>query len=136
MVELTTMLEKLNPLFDLAGRIFIAILFVPAGFSKITGYSGTAGYMESMGVPGILLPIAILLELGGGLAILAGWQTRIVAFLLAGFTLVSGLLFHLQPDDQMQMIMLMKNIAIAGGLLFLVANGAGALSLDRRSSRA
>ena len=81
------MLEKLNPLFDLAGRIFIAILFVPAGFSKITGYSGTAGYMESMGVPGILLPIAILLELGGGLAILAGWQTRIVAFLLAGFTL-------------------------------------------------
>ncbi|MDF2367605.1 DoxX family protein, partial [Sneathiella sp.] len=127
------MLEKLTPLFDLAGRIFIAILFVPAGFAKITGYSGTAGYMESVGVPGILLPLVILVELGGGLAILAGWQTRIVAFLLAGFCLVSALLFHLQPGDQMQMILFMKNIAIAGGFLFLVANGAGAYSLDRRS---
>lgn len=130
------MLEKLTPLFDLAGRIFIAILFVPAGFAKITGYSGTAGYMESVGVPGILLPLVILVELGGGLAILAGWQTRIVAFLLAGFCLVSALLFHLQPGDQMQMILFMKNIAIAGGFLFLVANGAGAYSLDRRSKRA
>jgi putative oxidoreductase len=131
-----SMLEKLNPLFDLAGRIFIAVLFVPAGFNKITGYSGTVGYMEAMGVPGILLPLAIIVELIGGLAILAGWQTRIWAFLLAGFTLVSGLLFHFQPEDQMQMIMLMKNIAIAGGLLFLVANGAGAYSLDRRSKQA
>ncbi len=127
-----SMLEKLNPLFDLAGRIFIAILFVPAGISKITGYSGTAGYMESVGVPGILLPLVILLELGGGLAILAGWQTRIVAFLLAGFCLVSALIFHYQPAEQMQMILFMKNIAIAGGLLFLVANGAGAYSLDAR----
>ncbi|MFC4273178.1 DoxX family membrane protein [Sneathiella chungangensis] len=126
------MLEKLNPLFDLAGRIFIAILFVPAGISKITGYSGTAGYMESVGVPGILLPLVILVELGGGLAILAGWQTRIVAFLLAGFCLVSALIFHYQPAEQMQMILFMKNIAIAGGLLFLVANGAGAYSLDAR----
>nr|WP_206376302.1 DoxX family protein [Sneathiella chungangensis] len=127
-----SMLEKLNPLFDLAGRIFIAILFVPAGISKITGYSGTAGYMESVGVPGILLPLVILVELGGGLAILAGWQTRIVAFLLAGFCLVSALIFHYQPAEQMQMILFMKNIAIAGGLLFLVANGAGAYSLDAR----
>lgn len=130
------MLDRLYPLFDLAGRIFIAILFVPAGFGKITGYSGTAGYMESVGVPGILLPLVILVELGGGLAILAGWQTRIVAFLLTGFCLVSALLFHYQPADQMQMILFIKNIAIAGGLLILVANGAGAYSLDARLKRA
>ena len=125
-------MEKLNPLFDLAGRILMAVLFVPAGYSKITGYSGTAGYMESIGVPGILLPLVIIVELLGGLAILLGWQTRIAAFLLAGFCLVAALLFHFQPADQMQMILFTKNLAIAGGLLFLVANGAGALSLDAR----
>ncbi|MAZ03753.1 MAG: hypothetical protein CMN56_11510 [Sneathiella sp.] len=124
-------MEKLNPLFDLAGRIFMALLFIPAGAGKISGYAGTQGYMESVGVPGILLPLVIIVELGGGIAILLGWQTRIVAFLLAGFCIVAALLFHLQPEDQMQMILLMKNIAVAGGLLFLVANGAGALSIDR-----
>ena len=125
------MLEKLNPLFDLAGRIFLAILFVPAGWGKISGYAGTQGYMESVGAPGALLPLVILVELGGGLALLLGWQSRIVAFLLAGFSLVSALLFHFHPEDQMQMINFTKNIAIAGGLLFLVANGAGAYSLDK-----
>ncbi|MAL78369.1 MAG: hypothetical protein CMN55_04555 [Sneathiella sp.] len=129
-------MEKLNPLFDLAGRILMAVLFVPAGYSKITGYSGTAGYMESIGVPGILLPLVIIVELLGGLAILLGWQTRIAAFLLAGFCLVAALLFHFQPADQMQMILFTKNLAIAGGLLFLVANGAGAYSLDRRLAKA
>lgn len=130
------MVDRLNPLFDLAGRIFIALLFIPAGAGKIFGYAGTQGYMESVGVPGILLPLVILVELGGGIAILLGWQTRIVAFLLAGLCLVSALLFHFQPEDQMQMIQFMKNIAIAGGLLFLVANGAGAYSLDARLKRA
>ena len=129
-------MEKLNPLFDLAGRILMAVLFVPAGYSKITGYSGTAGYMESIGVPGILLPLVIIVELLGGLAILLGWQTRIAAFLLAGFCLVAALLFHFQPADQIQMILFTKNLAIAGGLLFLVANGAGAYSLDRRLAKA
>ncbi len=129
-------MEKLNPLFDLAGRILMAVLFVLAGYSKITGYSGTAGYMESIGVPGILLPLVIIVELLGGLAILLGWQTRIAAFLLAGFCLVAALLFHFQPADQMQMILFTKNLAIAGGLLFLVANGAGAYSLDRRLAKA
>tara|TARA_R110000772_G_scaffold172927_1_gene284830 strand:- start:1316 stop:1660 length:345 start_codon:yes stop_codon:yes gene_type:complete len=109
----------------------MALLFIPAGAGKISGYAGTQGYMESMNVPGILLPLVIIVELGGGIAILLGWQTRIVAFLLAGFCLVAALLFHLQPDDQMQMILLTKNVAIAGGLLFLVANGAGAFSIDR-----
>jgi putative oxidoreductase len=125
-------MEKLTALIELAGRVLLAVLFIPAGYGKIGGFEGTQGYMESMGVPGMLLPLVILLELVGGLLLLVGYQTRIVAFLLAGFTIVSGLIFHLQPADQMQMIMLFKNVAIAGGLLLVVAHGAGALSLDRR----
>lgn len=125
-------MEKLNPLFVLVGRILIAVLFLPAGISKIGNYSGMQQYMESGGVPGIVLPLVILLEIGGGLALIVGWQTRIAAFLLAGFCVVSGILFHFQPEDQIQMILLMKNIAVAGGLLVLVGAGAGAISLDHR----
>lgn len=115
------------------GRVLIAAIFVMSGFSKITGYAGTQGYMEAVGVPGALLPLAILLEIGGGLAVIVGWQTRLFAFLLAGFTLVAGFLFHFDPADQMQFIMLTKNIAIAGGFLFLVAFGPGAYALDNRN---
>lgn len=121
------------------GRMMLALIFVLSGFQKITGYEGTQGYMEMMGVPGGLLPLVILTELGGGLALALGWQTRIAAFLLAGFTLLSGLLFHFLPslgldgmEAQMQMIMFLKNVSITGGLLFIVALGAGPLSLDRR----
>lgn len=120
-----------NPV-DLLGRIFLAYIFIVSGWAKIAGYAGTVGYMESQGVPGILLPLVILTELGGGILIVLGYQTRIVAFLMAGFALVSGLLFHYQPDDQMQMINFMKNVAIAGGFLTLVANGAAGWSLDAR----
>ena len=83
-------MQKLNPYFGLAGRVLLAIMFVASGYGKIGGYEGTQGYMESIGVPGMLLPLAIVLELGGGLAIMAGWQTRIIAILLAGFTLLAG----------------------------------------------
>jgi putative oxidoreductase len=124
-----------NPLAELAGRILLAALFIPAGFSKIGGYEGTQGYMESLGVPGMLLPLVIILELGGGLALLVGYQTKIVAFLLAGFCVVAAFLFHFQPDEQIQMILFMKNIAVAGGLMLLVAHGSGALSLDRKLSK-
>ncbi|GLQ06553.1 DoxX family protein [Sneathiella chinensis] len=123
-------MEKLNPFVSLVARILLSIMFVMAGYGKIGGYEGTQGYMEAMGVPGSLLPLVILLELGGGIALIVGFQTRIVAFLLAGFTFLAALLFHLQPDDQMQMIMFMKNVAVTGGLLLLVAHGAGALSID------
>ncbi|PHQ67869.1 MAG: DoxX family protein [Sneathiella sp.] len=129
-------MEKLNPVIELAGRILLAILFLPAGISKIGGYAGMQGYMESVGVPGIMLPLVIILEIGGGLALLVGWQTRIAAFLLAGFCLIAALLFHFQPDDQIQMILFTKNIAVAGGLLLLVATGAGRLSLDQRMKKA
>ena len=117
------------------GRLFIAAIFVISGLGKITGYAGTQAYMEAMGVPGVMLPVVIVLEVIGGLAIVVGWQTRIVAFLLAGFTIVSAILFHADFGDQMQQISFMKNIAIAGGFLFLVANGPGALALDNRGTR-
>ncbi|MEZ5541094.1 MAG: DoxX family protein [Pseudomonadota bacterium] len=123
----------------LAGRVLLAAIFIMAGSNKLGAYAGTQGYMESMGVPGALLPLVIALELGGGLAILAGWQTRIAAFLLAGFCIVSAALFHANLADQMQSIMFMKNLAIAGGLLTVVASGAGAWSVDaltRRGSHA
>jgi putative oxidoreductase len=125
-------MEKLEPVLDLAGRILLAVLFIPAGFSKISGYEGTQGYMEAMGVPGMLLPLVILLEIGGGVLLIAGFQTRWVALVLAGFSLVAGFLFHFQPAEQLQMILFMKNIAVAGGFLLLVAKGAGAYSVDAR----
>lgn len=117
---------------ELGGRILLATLFLLAGLSKLTGYAGTQAYMASAGVPAFLLPLVIALEIGGGLAIVLGFQTRIVAFLLAGFSLVSAVLFHNHFADQIQMIMFLKNVSIAGAFLTLVANGAGPLSLDRR----
>jgi putative oxidoreductase len=117
---------------ELAGRILLVAIFLLSGLGKISSYAATAGYMAAQGVPGLLLPLVIATEMLGAIAILLGWQTRIVAFLLAGFTLLTGLMFHNQFADQTQMIMFMKNVAIAGGFLLLVAHGAGALSLDAR----
>lgn len=114
-------------------RVLLSLMFVTSGINKISGYAGTQGYMEAMGVPGGLLPLVIALEILGGLAVMLGWHTRIAAFLLAGFTLLSGLLFHADFSDQMQMIMFMKNVSIAGGFLMIVAQGAGAFSLDNRA---
>jgi putative oxidoreductase len=120
---------------ELAGRVLLAALFLLSGIGKLSAYSGTAAYMASVGVPGALLPIVIALEIGGALAVIVGWQTRIAAFLLAGFTLVSAFIFHTHFADQVQMIMFWKNVAITGGLLLLVVHGAGPLSLDARSAK-
>jgi putative oxidoreductase len=116
------------------GRLLISLIFVISGVGKLGSYAGTQGYMESMGVPGVLLPLVIALEIVGGLAVILGWQTRLAAFLLAGFCIVSGVLFHGNVGDSMQQIQLLKNLGLAGGLLFLVAHGAGAWSLDNRRS--
>lgn len=126
----------LNAGTQLLGRVLISVIFIMAGINKIgAGYAGTQGYMESMGVPGMLLPVVIILEIAGGLMVLAGWQTRIAAFLLAGFTLVSAIIFHANFADQMQSIMFMKNLAIAGGLLFLVAGSVHTWSVDARLAK-
>ncbi len=117
---------------DLLGRIMISAIFLLTGLAKIGGYAATQGYMASMGVPGALLPLVIALEVGGSIAIILGYRTRLVAFLLAGFSVLSALIFHRQLGDQTQFIMFMKNIAMAGGFLFLVARGPGEWSLDGR----
>lgn len=121
---------------ELAGRIFLAAIFLLSGLGKIGAYAGTAAYMTSVGVPGALLPAVIATEVLGAIAIIVGWKTRITALLMAGFTLLAGVLFHSNFGDQIQMIMFLKNVAISGGLLLLAANGAGALSLDRRLAQA
>ena len=133
------MFDKFQNPLALAARILLAALFVPAGISKIAGFAGTVGYIGSVGLPlpAVGAVLAILAEAGGGIALLLGFQTRIAALVLALFTLAAGVFFHAfwaaAPEAaQMQQIMFMKNIAIAGGLLMLTAFGPGALSLDAK----
>ncbi len=125
----------MNSFATLLGRVGLSLIFIISGFGKIAAYAGTQQYMESQGVPGALLPLVILTELGGGLAILGGFFTRWVAIALAGFSVISALLFHHNFGDQMQAINFWKNIAMAGGFLVLFANGAGAYSIDALRSR-
>lgn len=120
---------------ELLGRILLASLFLLSGLGKITAYPATAGYMASVGVPGALLPFVIGLEVLGAVALIAGWNTRAVALLLAGFTVASALLFHNDFADQMQRIMFLKNVSIAGAFLLVAAHGAGPLSLDGRKAK-
>jgi len=124
---------------SLIGRLLLAALFLPAGISKISGFSGTVGYIASAGLP---LPelgaaIAIVVEVGGALALILGFGTRWAALALALFTLVATVVFHnfwAVPADQMmvQQLMFFKNVAVVGGLLVLAAFGAGAFSMDAR----
>lgn len=124
----------------LAGRIALALIFVLSGAGKLSAYAATQQYMDSVGVPGALLPLVILAELGGGLALAAGLLTRVSAAGLALFSMVAAALFHADFADQNQMIHFLKNIAMAGGLLVLATHGAGGWSLDallaRRANRA
>lgn len=125
-----------NNLSNAAGRLLLSAIFISAGISKLgAGYAGTQAYMEAMGVPGSLLPLVIATEVLAGIALLVGFQARLAAFLLAGFSLLSAVLFHFDFSDQMQSILFMKNLAIAGGLLMVVAHGAGQWSVDGRLSK-
>lgn len=118
----------------LLGRILLAVIFLLSGFGKLTAIAGTAGYFGSLGLPlpTVTAIVVGLIELLGGLAILVGFQTRITAWVLAIFTIATGLVAHTGWADQMQMISFMKNLAIAGGFLVLASSGAGALSIDAR----
>ena len=122
-------MAALNPQLLAIGRVLLALIFIMAGANKIAGYAATQQFMESAGLPGMLLPLVIATELGGGLAILAGFMIRWAALVLAGFTLLSALVFHFDFGDQAQSISFMKNLAIAGGLMALAAAGPGAFSL-------
>ncbi|WP_423910302.1 DoxX family protein [Candidatus Spongiihabitans sp.] len=123
------------PYGELAGRIGLAVVFLISGVGKIAGYAGTQGYMESYGVPGLLLPLVIVLEIGGAVGLIVGWKTRWLALALAAFTVLAALLFHFDFGDGLQKILFLKNIAIAGGLLVLCCAGAGHFSIDRLSKR-
>jgi putative oxidoreductase len=118
----------------LIGRILLSIMFILAGFAKLTAIGGTAGYFGNLGLPAptIVAVLAGLLELFGGLAVLVGYQTRIAAIALAVFTVAATAVAHLDFADQMQVLMLQKNLAIAGGFLVLAVFGPGALSLDAK----
>ena len=115
----------------LVGRILLALMFVLGGWSKINGYAGTQTYMASAGVPGLLLPAVIVVELVGGLMIVVGYKTRLAALALFAFTIVASVLFHLNWAQPMQQLLFMKNLATAGGFRLLFAAGAGAYSIDK-----
>lgn len=114
----------------LISRVLLSVLFIVAGYGKITGYAGTAAYMASMHVPSFFLPLVILLELGGGLAIVFGFLTRFTALFISGFTIIAAIIFHNNFSDDMQQLMFMKDMSIAGGFLILGLFGAGKYSLD------
>lgn len=114
----------------LAARIALAALFLIESGAKLSAFGAAQGYMQSFGVPGALLPAVILLEGGGGLAILAGWKTPIVATALALFCLAAAAIFHNKLADHGQALHFWKDVAIAGGFLALAAAGAGRWSLD------
>jgi putative oxidoreductase len=120
---------------ELIGRVLLMILFLYSGAGKISAYSATVAYMASARVPGMLLPLVIAVEILGSIAIIVGWQTRVVSILLAGYTLVAAALFHNHFSDQVQVVMFLKNVSIAGAFLMLAANGSGPLSVEARRAR-
>jgi putative oxidoreductase len=119
-------------ILDLLGRIFISLIFLLSGFSKIGNYEGTVDWMESLGMPGIFLIPAIALEIIAPIFIVIGYKVKISAALLSLFCIATAVIFHNDFSNQMQIISFMKNIGLAGGFLFLVINGAKDFSLDKK----
>ena len=119
-------------ILDLFARILISTLFLINGIFKITNYDGTVGWMEGYGVPGILIIPAIIIEILGPILIIVGYQTKITATFLSLFCLATAIIFHNDFSNQMQLTSFLKNIALAGGFLFLVINGSKKYSLDNK----
>jgi putative oxidoreductase len=126
-----------NSFVPAIGRVLLATIFIFSAIGKIAAPEATIGYIQSVGLPfaTLGLAIAIAVELGGGLLLVLGVKTRAVAALLAVFSIVTGLAFHSAIGDQNQLVHLLKNFAMAGGLLQVVAFGAGAFSVDQRLAR-
>ena len=119
-------------IFDLIGRILISILFLLNGFYKINNYNGTVDWIESFGLPGILIIPAIVLEIIAPLFIIFGYKVKISSGLLSLFCIATAFIFHNDLTDQTQLTSFLKNIALAGGFLFLMINGAKDFSLDKK----
>ena len=119
-------------IIDLLGRIFISILFFINGIFKINNYDGTIEWMSSYDLPGILLIPAIIIEIVAPILIVIGYKTKIAAALLFLFCISTAFIFHNDFSDQMQLTAFLKNIALAGGFMFLIANGARGYSLDKK----
>ena len=117
---------------DLIGRILISALFLLNGIFKISNYDGTIGWMESFGMPGILVIPAIILEIAGPVLIIIGYKTKLAAGLLSLFCIATAFIFHNDFANQMQLTSFLKNIALAGGFLILFVNGAKGFSLDNK----
>ena len=124
-------MTSINTYAPLVGRILIAVLFLLAGLGKLADVQGFAGYLQSGGLPAILAWPSILFEIAVGVLLLIGFQTRIVGLAGAAFCVVAAALYHNNFADQIQMIMFLKNLAIAGGFLLLAANGPGRFALDK-----
>ena len=122
-------------ILDLVGRIFISLVFLLSGINKIGNYEGTISWMESMGMPGIFLVPAIILELGAPILIMIGYKVKISAALLSLFCIATAIIFHTDFSNQMQFVSFMKNIALAGGFLFLVINETKEFSLERKLAK-
>ena len=124
-------MEQLKTYAPLLARLFLAAIFIPAGFSKMGDVAGFAGYVTSGGLPGFLAWPAILFEILLGVSMLVGYQARIMGLLGAGFCVLAALLFHFAPADQMQMMIFFKNLGIAAAFLMIFAHGPGKLALDK-----
>ena len=122
-------------ILDLVGRVFISLVFLLSGINKIENYEGSIGWMESFGMPGIFLIPAIILEIVAPILIIIGFKVKIAAALLSVFCIATALIFHTDFSNQMQFVSFMKNIALAGGFLFLVINDTKNLSLERKLSK-
>jgi len=122
-------------ILDLVGRIFISLVFLLSGINKIGNYEGTIGWMESLGMPGIFLIPAIILEIGAPILIMVGYKVKISATLLSLFCLATAIIFHTDFSNQIQFVSFMKNIALAGGFLFLVINETKEFSLERKLAK-
>ena len=119
-------------ILDLVARILISALFLLNGVFKISNYDGTVGWMEGFGIPGMLLIPAIILEIVGPVLIILGYKGKIAAGLLSLFCIATAVIFHNDFSDQMQLVSFLKNIALAGGFLFIFINGTKDFSLDRK----
>ena len=117
------------------GRLLLAALFLLEGWSKLRGYDAAVAYMKRFGVPRALLPARIALDVGGGLMIAVGWQTRLAAAALAAFCILTAVIFHGNVADRSQILHFEKDLAIAGGFLVLAVAGAGRWSVDHAAGR-